>query len=365
MPTVDDMTRYLDAFAPPSLAAEWDNTGLLLGDAGAPVAKLMTCLTITAEVVAEAVAEGVGLIVSHHPVLFKAVKKLTTRTADGKLLLPLLHANIAVYSPHTSFDNCPGGINDGLATRLGLINVKPLRPREHSKIVKLVVFTPESDLARVSDAMFAAGAGHIGNYSECSFRTAGTGTFRGDDSTNPTVGVKNRREDAPEWRLEVIVPEAMLSAVVAAMTAAHSYEVPAYDIFPLKNVTVGGEGRIGDLPNPMLLEDIAQRVKAKTNSITLQVVKARTASTRVAVACGAAGDYLADAIRAGADAFVVGELRYHDAITARAAGVNVFVTGHHASERPGVEDLAERLAVQFPGVPCWASKSEYDPLANV
>ncbi|CAN5303590.1 Nif3-like dinuclear metal center hexameric protein [soil metagenome] len=366
MPQVRDLVDFLNAFAPPALAAEWDNTGLLLGDSHATVERLMTCLTITPEVVNEAVTETVSLIVSHHPVLFKGAKSLTSETPEGRLLLPLLAAGIAVYSPHTSFDNCPGGINDGIARRLGLQNVTPLRPKEYTRVCKLVIFLPEPDLAKVSDAVFAAGAGHIGNYSECSFRQKGTGTFFGDDTTHPAVGVKGRREEVAEYRLEVIVPDRNIDAVIAAMRAAHSYEVPAFDIYPLKRVTVGGEGRIGDLATPLVFHDLAQLAKTKLNSNAMQVSDAsRGPIRRVALACGAAGEFLKDAIKAKADVFLTGEIRFHDVLTAQAAGVSVIVPGHYATERPGVEDLAGLLGCQFTKLNVWTSRNEREPLVNL
>src|SRR5262249_54934515 len=154
--------------------------------------------TVTPESAAEAVETGVSLIITHHPILFRAMKQLTAATPDGRTLLALIRANVAVYSPHTAFDNTHGGINDILARRLGLTGVSPLQRRAAAGQCKVVVFVPDQDLARVSDAMFAAGAGRIGQYSECSFRLAGTGTFFGSDATNPTVGQKGRREDVNE-----------------------------------------------------------------------------------------------------------------------------------------------------------------------
>src|SRR5262245_45172717 len=168
MPTVADVMAHLEAFAPTATAAEWDNVGLILGERAAVVKRIMTCLTVTPEIVQEAVSTKTDLIVTHHPMLFRPVQKLTDANAEGRMVLALLKARIAVYSPHTAFDNCPGGINDMLAQKLGLQDVKPLRPFE-SKQCKIVVFVPEADLAKVSDAMFAAGAGVIGQYRECSF----------------------------------------------------------------------------------------------------------------------------------------------------------------------------------------------------
>lgn len=363
MPTVADFVTFLSRFAPLETAADWDNVGLLAGDTVTPVERVLTCLTITPAVVAEAVTERVELIVAHHPVLFRGTKKLTANTPDGQLLLPLLRAGVAVYSPHTAFDNCPGGINDGLCARLGLTDVQPLRPRAIREC-KLVVFVPESDRVPVSDAIFAAGAGVIGEYEQCSFRSPGTGSFFGRDSTHPTIGQKGQREEVAEFRLEVVVPETRVSAVVAAMRAAHSYEEPAFDLYPLRpRFGNGGEGRIGTLPQPQSLGELALLVRTQLAANAVQIVgNPAKPVTRVAVACGAAGEFLTDAIRAGADAFLTGEMRFHDCLTAQAAEMGIMLPGHHATERPGVEDLAERLATEFPTVTVWASRRETDPL---
>ncbi|HJZ59648.1 MAG TPA: Nif3-like dinuclear metal center hexameric protein, partial [Gemmataceae bacterium] len=200
MPTVAEVAAALEKFAPSATAADWDNVGLLLGDPAAPVERVMTCLTVTPDVVDEAVAQRASLIVSHHPILFRGAKQLTATRGDGKVVLPLARAGVAVYSPHTAFDNCPGGINDILCHRLGVQNPAPLRSREGPREYKLAVFVPDKDLGKVSDALFGAGAGVIGKYEQCSFRLAGKGTFFGTDETNPSVGQKGRREEVDEWR---------------------------------------------------------------------------------------------------------------------------------------------------------------------
>ncbi len=363
MTTVRDVTAFLQRFAPSGLAAEWDNVGLLLGEGDAPVSRILTCLTVVPEVVAEAVAEKAELIVSHHPILFRGAKRLSGDTSEGRLLLPLLRAGIAVYSPHTAFDNTRGGINDLLAGKLGLINVMALRPRPGAAAVKVVVFVPESDLAAVSDAVFAAGAGHIGEYRECSFRTPGTGTFFGSEATNPTVGQKGRREEAVEVRLEVVCPENRIDAVIAAMRKAHSYEEPAYDVYPLRPAPGPGEGRVGELAQPVPLTDLAKRIKEMLPTEAVQMIgDPDRIMRRVAIVCGAGGELLHDAIRAKADVFLTGEARFHDAWTARAASMALLLPGHHATERPGVEDLARRLGEAFPQATVWPSRSEFDPI---
>ncbi|MCU0704747.1 MAG: Nif3-like dinuclear metal center hexameric protein [Fimbriiglobus sp.] len=363
MPVVSDVVAFLDRFAPPKLAADWDNTGLLLGDLHRPADRLLTCLTVTPDVVAEAVADGAQMIVTHHPILFRGAKKLSSQTPEGKLLGPLLAAGIAVYSPHTAFDNCPGGINDFLAAQFGLTDMQPLRPKDGVRQYKLVVFVPEADLAKVSDAVFAAGGGIIGAYEQCSFRTPGTGTFFGTAGANPTIGQAGQREEAPELRLEILVPEGKIAAAVRAMRSAHSYEEPAFDVYPLRPTADGGEGRIGRLAEPTTLAEFARRVKAACRANVVQYVGPATKPVQiVAVACGAAGEFLADAVRAKADVFVTGEVRFHDCLTAEAAGVGLVLPGHYASERPAVERLAERLAHELPGVTAWASVRERDPL---
>ncbi len=264
MQTVADWVHHLDEFAPQSLAASWDNVGLLLGERSSPCERVMTCLTITPEVVAEAVAESVQLIVAHHPILFKGAKSLADTTTEGRLLLPLLRAGTAVYSPHTAFDNCPGGINDGLAARFGLSNVRPLR------------------------------------------------------------------------------------------------------VTPSESNGTDGEGRLGELETPLSLKEFAALVKCQCQAAAVQFVGDSAKTVRiVALACGSAGVYLPDAIRANADVFVTGEARFHDFLAAEAAGISMVLPGHYPSERPGVEELAARLQSAFPTARVWASRAERDPLSTV
>lgn len=364
MPTIAEIAAALEKFAPPQTAADWDNVGLLLGDPGDAVERLMTCLTVTPDVVEEAVSERVNLIVSHHPILFRGAKQLTAGRGEGRVVLPLARAGVAVYSPHTAFDNCPGGINDILCRRLGVQNAVTLRPREGPREYKLAVYVPDKDLAPVSDALFEAGAGVIGKYEQCSFRLAGKGTFFGSDETNPSVGRKGRREEVDEWRLEVVLPEAKVAGAVRAMRKAHSYEEPAFDIYHLKAGLSGGEGRVGELANAVPLGELARTAKAALAAASVQVVGDFTQSVRrVAVACGAAGEFLSDSMRSKADVFLTGELRFHDALTARSAGLGVIVPGHYATERPAVEELAAKLAADWPSLTAWASRRERDPLA--
>jgi dinuclear metal center YbgI/SA1388 family protein len=363
--TVASIADYLQSFAPTTLAAEWDNVGLLVGDRDANVRKVMTCLTVTSESAAEAVAAKAQLIVTHHPVLFRPTQRLTRSSPEGRILLDLIAAGVSVYSPHSAFDNTVGGINDSLAQRLGLIDVGPLRKRESAKQCKIVVFVPDADLDRVSDALFQAGAGRIGQYRECSFRLSGMGTFFGSEGTNPTVGQKGRRELVDEWRLEVVCPQQRVEQAVAALRQAHSYEEPAYDVYPLQPpASPVGEGRVGTLPKPMALAAFVKRVKSALRVKQMQVVGDNAKSVqKVALACGAAGEFLRDAANIRADVFLTGEMRFHDYLSARAQDIALILPGHYATERFGVEELAQRLQQQFPTLTVWPSNEESDPVS--
>jgi dinuclear metal center YbgI/SA1388 family protein len=365
MPTVSTVCAFLDRFAPPALAAEWDNVGLLLGDGAAEVRRLLTCLTVTPAVVAEAVEERADLIVSHHPIFFRGAKRLSTESPDGRLVWPLARSGVAVYSPHTAFDNTVGGINDILARRLGLIEVEPLRKQDSACKFKIVVFVPDADLVKVSNAMFAAGAGVIGQYEQCSFRLAGTGTFFGTDTANPTVGLKGQREDVSEWRLEVVCPDAALGNVLKAMRSAHSYEEPAFDVYPLRAPPgSGGEGRIGALSAAIPLGELATTVRQALSAGATQLIGEPTRLVkRVAIACGAGGEFLSDAIAANADIFLTGEMRFHDYLAAQAQGIALILPGHYATERPGIEELATKLQTEFADLTVWASRRERDPVS--
>jgi hypothetical protein len=227
----------------------------------------------------------------------------------------------------------------------------------------VVVFVPDSDLEKVASALFSAGAGRIGQYSECSFRLAGTGTFFGSEETKPTVGQKGRREEVEEWRLEAICPETVVDHVVAAMRKAHSYEEPAYDVYPLRpEPSQVGRGRLGSMTSPLTLKQLAEKAKTALGANLVQTVgNPDRPVARLAIACGAGGEFLTDALRAEADGLLTGEVRFHEALAAKAAGLALILPGHHATERCGVEELATAIQREFPALQVWASRRENDP----
>lgn len=365
MTTVADLNAWLEGFAPSRLAESWDNVGLLFGDPAAEVSKVMTCLTVTPRSADEAIAEKAGAIVSHHPVLFKPTKSLRADRPETSFLWRLARAGVAILSPHTAFDNTEGGINDGLARRIGLVKVGPLRSAPPSTRHKVVVFAPGSDREAVIVAAFASGAGQIGAYHECSFGSPGFGTFFGMEGANPTIGEVGRREVVREWRLELVCPGDRLDAVLAAIRSSHSYEEPAIDVYPMTSeISSGpGSGRIGRLEQAEPLGAFASRVARLLKAPATQFVGDPDRSiSRVAICCGAGDDFLPDAVRLHADVLLTGEARFHRALEADALGLGLVVAGHHATERPGVEDLAGRIAQVFPDLTVWPSKAEIDPL---
>ncbi len=363
MTQVADLAAFLEEIAPLPLAESWDNVGLLWGDPATSVSRVMTCLTVTSATAAEAVTARADLLVSHHPTLFRAVKRVTARQSDpNRYLWDLARSNIAIISHHTAYDNAAGGINDQLAALLGLEIVGPLLPAGDTALCKVIVFTPETDRERVLAAAFAAGAGHIGNYRECSFRTPGTGTFFGAEETNPTVGQPGRREEAPEERLELICREQDASRIVRAIRQAHSYEEPAIDIYPLTNKLPGpGSGRVGSLPTAETLACLATRVGKLLGTSAVQYAgdPARFVN-RVAICCGA-GDSFIGSTPGKADVLLTGEARFHRALESIDLGIGLIAAGHHATERLGVEALAGQIQARFPALQVWPSQTESDP----
>lgn len=364
MVTVSEICRYLQHVAPLSLAEDWDNVGLLLGDESADVARVITCLTLTPDVADEAVTVGARLIVTHHPVLFKPVKRLTTSSSEGRMLLKLMRNGISIYSPHTAWDNSATGINQQLAELLDLTGIAPLRLQQAADQFKLVTFVPEGQLDQVRKAIWDAGAGVIGNYRECSFNLRGTGTFFGAADANPEVGEAGRLEQIDEIRVEVVCPAGKLDRVIAQLRQAHPYEEPAIDVFSLKGLPDGsGSGRYGKLPQPLSLAELNRLVQERLRQPQVQFVGDPSQRIEsVGIACGAAAEFLRDAHRAGCQALLTGEARFHACLEARDLKVALILPGHYATERPAMETLATRLTSQFPGLTATASEKERDPV---
>lgn len=359
---IKDVSKALDRIAPASLAEEWDNVGLLVGDAEKACRRLLLCIDLTEAVLAEARQTKADMVMAYHPVIFKPLPRLTAQAAP--IVFEAVRSGLAVYSVHTAFDSAVGGANDALADALGMAAERsPLRPRCEAGGYKVVVFMPESDLSAVSAAAFGAGAGRIGEYIECGWRAEGVGSFHGSTGTNPTVGQAGRREDVPEVRWECVCPRGNLAAVVAAVREAHSYEEMAMDVYSVMDAPAGvGLGRVGRLKRPAALQTMLARVRKACGVRRLLLTGPRDRQvTTLAVGCGSCGSMFRDAVAAGADLYVTGELRHHDALAAAAAGLTVACVGHSNSERLTLLSIRDRLLETLPKLDVRQAQADCDP----
>lgn len=385
---IGDLVSAFEAWAPRSLAEDWDNTGLLLGDPSAELASDATALLtidLTEEVLAEAREAGVAMVVAYHPPIFEPMKRWTTATRAGRVALGAASAGIAIYSPHTALDAVRGGMTDWLADGVTKVagagaggSVKEvdrfaLMPKALSGAdgaaggrAKVVTFVPEGATERVRSAMAGAGAGAIGAYTMCSFASMGAGTFLGGTGSNPAVGQAGRLEYVAEIRLEMVCDAAGLPAVLAALRGSHPYEEPAIDVYALSDQPRRdtGAGRVVALDAPLALEALAGRI-AERACLGAESGAVRVAGTggarRIAVIPGAGGSLIGAARAAGCDAIVTGEMKHHEVLAATAAGLGVVLAGHTETERGYLAVLAERLAGLWPGVRAIVSRADGPP----
>ena len=341
---VRDIAEAVDRIAPSSLAEAWDNCGLQVGDPAAGVSRVLVALTPLPEVFEEAGEKGTDFLLFHHPLIFDPIEALDTSAYPGDLLARAIRYNLAVYAAHTSYDAAPGGVSVALARTLGLRD--PLRvvaPR--GSLRKLVVFVPEEEVDAVAGALAASGAGEIGDYTECTFRTPGTGTFRGGDETNPYLGEKGRLEEVEEVRLETVVAAHAAPRARKAVTAAHPYEEVAMDVYPVEGFPEGcGYGRLGTLPGPLASEELREHIEESLGFSARLVADSGRRAERVAVLGGSGGSFIPEVAASGADAYVTGDVDYHDALLAESLGLTVIDAGHAATELPALGSLASRLA---------------------
>ncbi|WP_123039829.1 Nif3-like dinuclear metal center hexameric protein [Cohnella candidum] len=330
----ETVIQIMERLAPKHYAEPDDKIGLQVGTLRKEVSKVLVALDVTPEVVAEAAEIGAELIIAHHAVIYRPLAHLQTDTPAGSLAADLLRNDIAVYIAHTNLDSAEGGMNDWMAEALGLEGRNVLREAHTDKLYKLAVFVPESHQAKVRDALFAAGAGWIGNYSHCSFNVAGTGTFMPREGSDPYIGKQGKIESASEIRIETIVPQSVRKAVIAAMLKAHPYEEVAYDLYSmdLKGRSFG-LGRVGKLPADESLDEFAERVKRAFDVPFVRVVGEGDKRIRkVAVLGGSGSRFIKNAMFAGADVLVTGDIDYHTAHDAAVAGLALVDPGHNAEK---------------------------------
>lgn len=343
---ISDVLAAIAARAPFERAAEWDPVGLILGDPRAPVRRVGVCHEVTEAVVAAVERAPVDLLVTYHPLLFRATTRLVAGPTPEGRALRLIRAGTALAVAHTNFDVAEGGAADALADALGLGELEGFGPLFGAPARKLVAFVPRDAADGVLEGLAAAGAGRIGNYTHCSFRSEGTGTFFGGLGSAPVAGRRGELAREPELRLEVVFPPARESEVVAALLRTHPYEEPAYDLYDRRG-EAHAAGRIGRPAGALTLAELAARVADELRGPEPRVAGDPDRELgRVAVVPGSGEDFLCAARAAGADALVSGDLRHHAVRGALDSGLAVVDAGHAATERPGVEQLLALIAAQ-------------------
>ncbi len=364
---VGDVCDALDRIAPPSLAQEWDNVGLLAGDRAAKVGRVMLCIDLMRPVLDEAVREGVQFLMAYHPPLFRPVKRLVASGDDASsLVFGCISAGVAVYSTHTALDAAEGGTNDRIAALCGINTTEPIAYTHDESACKVVVFVPANEADKVAEAMFAAGAGRIGDYEKCAFRIPGTGSFLGGAGTCPAVGQAGEYETVEEVRVECVCPKSLLVGVIRALRAAHSYEEPAFDVYPLVGVPRRGIGCVGALPGGTTLAGLARGLKESTGAACVQIVGGGERTVSRAVICvGAAGSLPFEVGLREGDVVVTGEIRHHDALAILRAGCCAIALNHWSSERPVLGALADRLTAMLPSVEFLVSGADCEPFVPV
>ena len=362
--TVSEIVEALFARAPRELAEPWDNVGLVVGDPGARVRRALLCVDATEEIIAEARAIRAQLVIAHHPLFVEPLKRIRADEIESAATYHAARAGLNVCCMHTNLDYAPEGLCVELARVVGLRHLRPLSAAGASALVKLTVFVPASHVAAVRAAIAGAGGGRIGRYEECSFGVAGQGTYRPLPGATPHAGAVGRSEQATEVRLEMVVPRSALGRALRAMQASHPYEEVAYDVYPLANTWTGSaRGALGKLPRAMTAATFARRVKEALGASAVRVLGEERRVRLVAVASGSGGHLVADAIAAGAEALLLGEVRHADALRAAAAGLSVIEAGHFATERPAVELMRRWLEEDLGGrVEVAASRAEREPL---
>jgi dinuclear metal center YbgI/SA1388 family protein len=346
---VRDVIKDLEKIAPPVLADEGDKIGLHVGDLKTKVSRIMVAVDATPAVVDHAVDAGAELLVCHHPLIYHPLQTITAGDPKSDLIMKLIKGGTSVYVMHTNYDSAQGGINDVLAEMLGVYHTRLLTIRTREKLYKLAVYVPEESVDAVMSAMAEAGAGHIGNYSHCSFRSSGIGTFLPLPGSDPYIGDVGKLEATPEFRLEMIVPEWQLPPVVDAMVLKHPYEEVAYDIIPLDNSPrTYGYGRVGTLERAVKLGEFRKLVEEKLGyRETTMIGDPEKLVEKVALCGGAGGSLIPDAHAAGADVYVTGDIGHHSFLDADALGLAAIDASHYYTEKPGMVVLARELARMY------------------
>lgn len=345
---VKDIVNHLESLAPRAYQESYDNSGLLTGEPSQDVMGILTTLDCTEEVVQEAIDRGMNMIVSHHPIIFKGLKKLTGSNYVERSIIKAIRNDIAIYAIHTNLDNVHTGVNKKIGEKIGLKNLHILVPKKET-LMKLVTFIPHAQAASVLSALHAAGAGQIGNYKNCSFNIDGTGSFMPVEGANPHMGKTNQQESVKETRTEVIFPAHLEDKIIGTLKKAHPYEEVAYYLSRLENENQEvGSGMIGDLEQPLEPIEFLRRLKSSMNLNTVRHTRLLDKKVKKVAICGGSGSFLLrQAIAQGADFLVTADFKYHEFFDADGK-ITIADIGHYESEVYTKELIVEILTEKFP-----------------
>lgn len=344
---IKDITSYLESIAPLAYQESYDNSGLIVGNPNDEVTKALISLDCTEEVVDEAISKGCDIIISHHPIVFNGLKKFNNKNYVERTVIKAIKNNIALYAIHTNLDNVMGGVSSKIAEKLEIVNHAILSPKS-GLLKKLVVYVPRANVEEVRQALFDAGAGSIGDYDQCSYNTAGYGTFRPLKGANPTIGQVGAQERVEETKIEVIIPQQLERQVLVSMLAAHPYEEVAYHTITLdNNLQYVGSGAIGNLEIAMEAQDFLAYLKEKLNLNVIRHTKLSDKKIQRVAVCGGTGGFLLnEAKRSGADIFITADFKYHEFFDAE-NDIVIADIGHYESEQFTQELLLEIIQKKF------------------
>ncbi len=359
---IKEITAHLESIAPPVLQEDYDNAGLLAGDPEWDCRGALCSLDCTEEIIGEAIERNCNLVVAHHPVIFRGLKKINGGNYVERTLIKAIQNNIAIYAIHTNLDNVKNGVNGKIASLLGLHDLSVLMSRENS-LCKLFTFVPLAKADEVRNALFSAGGGHIGNYSECSFNAEGFGTFRAGENTKPFVGEKNVQHREPELRIEIVFPAWLQNQMISALKSAHPYEEPAYDLVNLGNEHAHtGSGMVGVLKEPITEKEFIDQLKKIFKTPLVRHSKFLGKKILKVALCGGAGSFLIrQAITAGAQAFVTADIKYHEFFNADNHLLLADI-GHYESEQFTIALLHDLLVEKFPTFAVLKTKLDTNPV---
>jgi dinuclear metal center YbgI/SA1388 family protein len=343
-----DLISAIEVFAAPELQEDYDNAGLITGNGDRECSGVLCSLDVTLEVIKEAQASNCNLIISHHPIIFKGLKRINGKSYVENIIIEAIKNDIALYAAHTNLDNVLLGVNGMIAQKLGLKDIEVLQPKKRL-LRRLITFAPVDKAEEVRKAVFNAGAGHIGQYSECSFNSEGTGTFKAEEGANPYVGEIGKQHQEKETKIEIVYPFYLETQVVKALVKHHPYEEVAYDIFTMENNHLGmGSGVVGYLEAPMEEKGFLNLLKERFAANGIRYTSLLGKPIQKVAVCGGAGSFLLKkAISSQADIYITGDVKYHEFFDAEGKIVLVDI-GHYESEQYTVELLCDLLLKKFP-----------------